>query len=123
MLWESFSTSSLLLYLVYLLLQPLGVCQILIFQHVKVFIKLVDQRNRSGNVQLSDVLIRNIAENLDDSSQTVTMSHYQHFFSRFDSWDDCFVPARQDSIDCYLQTLSQMMPTSVLGRSSGLISL
>lgn len=119
----SFSSSSLLLDLVDLLLQPFGVGQILVFEDVKVLIEFVDQGNRGRDVELGDVLFRNVAEHLHDGPQTVAVSDDQHIFTRLYCGNDSVIPEGKHSIDGDLQTLCKTSDTSVLGRSSGLMSL
>jgi hypothetical protein len=47
----------------------------------RVLVQFVDERDSSGNVQLDDLSFRLVVQILDQRSQTVSVSHNQHFLS------------------------------------------
>ena len=120
---KSFVSCGLFLYFIDLLLEFFGVSQVLVADSVKVFVKFIDQRDWGGNVELSDVGIRDIAEDFYYGSETVSMSYYKHFFAWFYCWNNRIVPIWKNPIDCCLQTLGYDFSTSVVGRRLGSISL
>src|SRR5262245_53937567 len=98
----------------------LGIAEVLAAQRLQLIVELVDQWQARGDVQLDDVLIRDVIQVLDESPQAVSMSCDQHALARADGRGDCLVPVRQEALDGVLEALG---PRQLAVRQRGVAAI
>jgi hypothetical protein len=79
--------------------------KIVISKRYQVLIKLKDKWYSCWDVVFQDLSFGHTIQVLHDSSERISMSNHNHIFIIENSWTNCIMPERQDSIDCGLQRL------------------
>ena len=96
--------------------------QVVVLEDVEVLVELVNERHRSGDIVLEDLILAHAIEHLNDGAQRVTMSNDNNVLVVEDLRADSVVPVRQDTVNSDFKRLSirerAVRQVLVLGRES-----
>src|SRR5690606_8561610 len=82
-----------------------GVAQIVVTDGAQLLVQFVDQRLAGRNVQVHDIVVRDVVQVLDQRTQAVAVGGDEHTTPGTNGRGNGFVPERQNALHRVLETL------------------